>query len=151
MVTMSKQDRDNALRALESSGSEYDEDAFRYFLAIEQARAGRSQGALPVLFATLEPTPGKPVPIPRSSASRLFHGMRGALRDTDVMGWYEQDHVAGAVLSSRAELAEVERALVIEAIQQRVDENVKKHLPAKVAHSLRVRVVHLKPKEVASA
>ena len=85
------------IRALECPpGAEYDEETFLYFLALGAgARRSRSNHPLRLLLATLEPVPGKPVPIPRASAARLFEGLRLSLRDTDVMGWYRQDRVAG--------------------------------------------------------
>ncbi len=82
---MSNADR-NGLKALECPpGTEYDEDTFLYFLAVEQARAERSNYPLRLLFATLEPTPGNPAPIPPVRATRLFEGLRLALRETDVI------------------------------------------------------------------
>ena len=67
-------------------------------------RAGtrqRSNRRLRLLLATLEAVPGKPAPILPAYAARLFEGLRLWLRETDVMGWYRQDRVAGAVLGVR--------------------------------------------------
>ena len=127
------------IRTLECPpGREYDEETFLYFLAIEQARAGNSNHRLRLLLASLEPVHGKPIPIPRASATRLFKGLRLSLRDTDIMGWYRQDCVAGAVLSAGADPLESEMSSVIE---QRVGEALRRRLPAKFAGCLRVRVV----------
>jgi hypothetical protein len=126
----------------------YDEDAFLYFLDIERARAGRANLPLQMLFATFEPEPGKPVPIPASDATRLFEGMTDTLRDTDVVGWYRQGSVAGAVLGARPDARGSEMSGVIE---QRVGEGLRRRVPAKVARSLRVRVVQLGPQQVATA
>ena len=125
-------------------GTEYDEDTFRYFMALEQARAGRANDPLPLLFATLEPVPGEPVPIPPASASRLFEGLRESLRETDVMGWYRQDHVAGAVLSARAGALASDMPRLIE---ERVGEGLRQRLPSRIARSLRVRVIQLGPRQ----
>lgn len=129
-------------------GMEYDEDAFLYFLDIERARAGRSNHALRLLFATLEPVPGRPVPIPPASATRLFEGLRLSLRETDVMGWYRQGRVAGAVLSARADAPGPRMSGLIE---QRVGDGLRQRLPVKVARGLRVRVIQLGPRRIVNA
>jgi hypothetical protein len=126
----------------------YDEDAFLYFLDIERARAGRANLPLRMLFATFEPEPGKPVPIPASSAIRMFEGMTHTLRDTDVVGWYRQGSVAGAVLGARPDAQDSEMSGTVE---QRVGEGLRRRVPAKIARSLRVRVVQLGPRQVATA
>ena len=122
-------------------GSEYDETAFHYFLATERARAARAGRPLRLLLAALEPTPDLPMPFSRGSASRLFSGLRAALRETDVIGWYRQDHVAGAVLSAWQE------ALVDGAgpLDRRIEQSLRRCLPDTLARSLRVRVVEHDP------
>jgi len=134
------------IRALECPpGREYNEETFLYFLAIERARAERSNRRLRLLLATLEPVLGKPVPISSSHAARLFEGLRLSLRDTDVMGWYRQDRVAGAVLN------EPPGALLCEMsdfIEQRVGDGLRQRLPSSIARTLRVRVVHQGPRRL---
>ncbi len=124
-------------------GTACDEDAFQYFLDIERARAGRSNQDLRLLFATVESAPGKPGPIPEASASRLFEGMRQSLRETDVVGWYRQGHVAGALLTARPDAHEPGTSGLIE---RRVGDGLRQGLPAKIARGLRVRVVQLGPR-----
>jgi hypothetical protein len=134
------------IRALECPpGAEYDEETFLYFLSMERARAGRANYQLRLLLATLEPVPGRPIQIPRASAARLFDGLRLSLRDTDITGWYRQDHVAGAVLGAPADAPEWETPGPIE---QRVGEALRRRLPSKLAGSLRVRVVQHGPRRV---
>ena len=141
---MSSQTRTGTIRALECpNGAEYDEEAFLYFLALEQARAHRSKHPLPLLLATLEPVPGQTIPFPRSGASSLFKGLRLSLRDTDVMGWYRQDHVAGAVLSTPTGAPAIKAAGTLE---QRIGDGLRKQLPPSLAASLRVRVVQQGPR-----
>ena len=146
---MANQNHNGPIRALECRpGAEYDEETFLYFLAIERARAERSNRRLRLLLATLEPIPGKPVAIARASAAKLFEGLRLSLRDTDIMGWYEQDRVAGAVLSAPVDAAGWETPGPIE---ERVGEGLRRRLPAKVAGSLRVRVVQHGPRPVSDS
>ena len=129
-------------------GTGYDEDTFLYFMAVERARAERSNHPLRLLFATLEAVPGTPAPIPSASASKLFRGLRMSLRETDVLGWYRQGCVAGAVLSERADRY---RSDLSGAIQERVGEVLRRQLPSEVARRLRVRVVQLGPQPLESA
>jgi len=124
-------------------GAEYDQETFNYFLSTELARAERSNRRLRILLVTLEPVPGRPIPIPRASAGRLFEGLRQSLRDTDVMGWYQQDLAASAVLSDRAGTDGPETA---GRVEQRVGDGLRRRLPARIAGSLRVRVVQLGPR-----
>jgi hypothetical protein len=145
MTFMANQHRLRSIRVLDCpSGSEYDEETFRYFLGIEQARAARANHPLRLLLATLETSPGQTVPFTKAGASRLFDALRLALRDTDVMGWYRQSHVAGAVLtvpvvSRGAELSE--------HLERRIGEEVRRRMPSNIARLVRVRVINRAPSE----
>jgi hypothetical protein len=138
--------RPNSIRALGGRpGAAYDEETFLHLLAIERARADRANQRLRILLATVEPAGGKPVTIPPASANKLFDALRLLLRETDIMGWYEQTRVAGAVLSAPADSAGFEDPGLIE---QRVEDGLKKKLPASVARHLRVRVTQHGPRRV---
>jgi hypothetical protein len=126
-------------------GAAYDERTFLYFLAIERARVERSNRPLRLLCATLEPVPGKPVAISPASAARLFEGLRLSLRETDVMGWYRQDRVAGAVLTACADAPGSEMSGLVE---RRVGEWLRQRLPSKLARSLRVRIIQQGPRRL---
>lgn len=134
---MANHDRLKAVRVLDAPrGGEYDEETFRYFLSIEQARATRSNQSLRLLLASLDGE-GQPATFTRSASTRVFDAMRAALRDTDVVGWYQQDRVAAAVLTA---LPAAERDHVPQ-LEKRVIEGVKRHLPARMAVSLTIKVV----------
>jgi hypothetical protein len=149
LLDMSKRNRGERRGAPKRPpGEEYDEDTFLYFLHVERARAERAKCPLRLLFATLEPVRGKPAPIPAESAARLFEGLRRSLRETDVIGWYKRDRVAGAVLAARAGVAGREPSV---AIERRVGEDVRQCLPSAEAHSLKVRVVQLGPRQVGNS
>jgi hypothetical protein len=140
---MSSENRFGPTRTLDCpKGMACDEDAFQYLLDLERARAGRSNHPVQLLFATIESAPGKPAAIPAPSAARLFQGMRKSLRETDVVGWYRQGRVAGAVLTARPDAQAPGMSGLIE---QRVEDGLRQGLPAKVARGLRVRVVQLGP------
>jgi len=134
------------IRALERPpGTEYDEETFLYFLTMERARAGRSSQRLRLLLVTLEPVPGKPGPILPASAARLFKALKVLLRDTDIMGWYRRDHVAGAILTACAGSPEDEASDLIEG---RVREGLLERLPSDLARVLRVRITQQGPRRL---
>jgi hypothetical protein len=121
-------------------GTGYTEAAFLYFMALEQARAQRASGALRLLLVSVEPSPGRRVPIPPATAARLFGALRLSMRDTDVVGWYRQDRIAGVLLSERGEAP---RSEGWRAIEERVERALSKQLPAREIGSLRLRVVQV--------
>jgi len=77
------------------AGQVYNEEAFRYFLEIEEKRAERSQ----VPFFLLLISPRDEQTVAPAIASKLFEVLRPCVRDTDFTGWYRQDFVVGAVLT----------------------------------------------------
>lgn len=135
-----------SVRALgRRSTAEYDEDTFLHLLAIEQARADRSRRRLRLLLATREPAGGRPAPFSGTTAAKLFQGLGQLLRDTDIMGWYRQGLVAGAVLTAPGDGSESETVAVI---QKRVEEGLRRRLPPSLASELRVRVTQQGPRPV---
>jgi len=146
LVEMAKPEQPKSIRALNGrAGIEYDEETFLHLLTIERARAERANQRLRLLLVTLEPVAGKPAPIPAAGAARLFEGLRQLLRDTDIVGWYDQGRVAGAVLTAPADAPGFETSGVI---QQRVGDGLRQRLPASLAGSLRVRVTQHGPRRL---
>ena len=134
---MANHDRLKPVRVLDAPrGGEYDEETFRYFLSIEQARAARSNQPLRLLLASLD-AGVHPPDFSRSVSTKVFGAMRAALRDTDVVGWYQQDKVAAAVLTALPVVEDGHAA----QLEKRVVEGVRRHLPAKMAIRLTVTVV----------
>jgi hypothetical protein len=141
---MLNHDPQHRIRLLECPpGAEYDEETFLYFLAIEEARALRSNQRLRLLLATLEPRAGRPVPFPPASTRKVFEGLRQSLRDTDVTGWYRQGRAAAAMLSEHGDGPGLETSGIVE---QRVREGLCRQLPTKISSGLRVRIVQLGPR-----
>ena len=124
-------------------GQAYNEEAFRYFLEIERKRAARLGRPRLLLVVGLT---GQPKPDARISpvlAARLFSNLWLCLRETDVIGWYREDRVAGAVLT------QVEDGLRPDAtreIRRRVKRALCEGLSADAAPRLRVRVYQLRPR-----
>lgn len=143
---MAKPNEHKTIRALDSRpGAAYDEETFLHLLAIERARADRANQKLRLLLATVEPASGKPATITDANAARLFDGLRQLLRETDIMGWYEQPRIAGAVLTAPNDAPGFEDASLIE---QRVADGLRAKLPAGIARHLRVRVTQHGPRRI---
>jgi len=137
--------RPRPIRVLDCpTGREYDEETFRFFLGIEQARAARANQPVRLLLATLESNPGQALPFPRAGVARFFDALRLTLRDTDVLGWYEQGRVAGAVLTVPVGNQTPE---LVEHLEQRIGEEMRRRMPSNIAKLLRVRVLHRAPSE----
>lgn len=138
MMRMANQHRLRPIRVLDATaGVEYDEETFRYFLSIEQARATRANQPLRLLLASLDGSGGQAAQFPRPASSRLFAAMRQALRDTDVVGWYQQDRIAAAVLTALPAAGEHK----IASLEKRITDDLKRRLPSSVAGRVRLRVV----------
>jgi hypothetical protein len=124
-----------------AAGREYDEGVFLYFLDIERSRANRSNRSLRLLLVSIDRTPGTPVPLTGATAARVFAALRGSLREIDVIGWYEQHRVAGAVLSARSDADGPDMS---DAILQRVQTGLSRRLRPAGVRTLRVRVIELR-------
>ena len=79
-------------------GYAYNEQAFRYLLAIEQKCSERSGCPFLLLLVDLKEESGIGVRIDPMVATKLFSALGLCLRETDVVGWYREERVAGAVL-----------------------------------------------------
>ena len=118
----------------------YNEDAFRYFLAVERARARRSQRCLFLVLLGIQPSPGRPAHLPDALATALFRGLGASVREVDFVGWYKEGRVPAAVLAQGIRASDDSMA---PAIADRVSAEVKKRLPVPQAGSVRVRVIRI--------
>ena len=123
------------------------EEAFHELLAIERTRAGRSTDSLRLLLVSLKPGPRQALPIKPSVAARLFAGLDEAVRETDVVGWYREGRVAGAVLIDPTHTKGLDGC---SAILQRVNGMLEARLPSTLARQLHVRAVPVRPKPAGS-
>ena len=123
-------------------GKAYGEQGFRHFLDVERARADRSGRPLRLLVVTLVSEDGTQAHIPRPAAVGIFEGLWKTLRETDLVGWYEEGRTVGAALAERG-VADPETAT---AIQRRVIDAVRSQVPPRFVAPLRVRVVELAPR-----
>ena len=118
----------------------YNEDAFRYFLAVERARARRSQRCLFLVLVGIQPSPGRRADLPDATATALFRGLGASVREVDFVGWYKEGRVPAAVLAQGIKTSDNNMA---PAIADRVSAEVKKRLSVTQAGSVRVRVVRI--------
>lgn len=124
--------------ALEGRGGQaYNEEAFRYVLAIEQKRSERSGRPAILLLVDVNDQPEASMPIAPTLARRIFSGLWRCLRESDVVGWYREGRVAGAVLTESRDRARPE---VARLVSHRIREALCAHVPSDVARRLRVRV-----------
>jgi hypothetical protein len=123
-------------------GQAYNEDAFRYFLQIERKRAARAHRPVLLLLLDLRDQPAIGPRIEPTLAARVFAGLWRCLRETDVVGWYREDRVVGAVLTQVEDGPS--RSEVTRATRERVTAALCQDLSPDVARRLRVRVYQLR-------
>jgi len=124
-------------------GHAYNEEAFRYLLGVHQRRAERSNRPFLLLLIDMKPERGLPAHIPPAVARKLFVGLWRALREADVIGWYRQELIAGAVLT------ELPRGTALEAtraVEERVAAALSVDLPAAIGRQIQVRVCQIQPR-----
>jgi hypothetical protein len=124
-------------------GQAYGEEAFRYFLDIERKRAARVAGrSFLLLLVRVRRHPTQPTPgISRELATTLLSTLSLSLRETDVVGWYREDHVAAAVLT---QVADGTQADVSRLIRQRVIGSLGDTVDADVVGRLQLRFITVK-------
>jgi len=129
--------------ALESRfGQAYNEEAFRFFLEIERRRGARAQRPVVLLLLDLRRLPPTGTPIDPLLAAKVFSGLWLCIRETDVVGWFREERIAGAVLT---QLDSAPGQNVSQAIRQRVTTAIRTAVAPDLARRLRVRVYQLRP------
>ena len=118
----------------------YDEEAFRYFLALEQKRANRANRACLLLLVDLKTQAEAPVPMDPKVADKMFASLLRCLRETDFFGWYRHGRVAGAVLTQHGNGPEAELPSVV---GDRVSRALLESLPSEIGRRVQVRLYRL--------
>ena len=127
----------------------YNEEAFRYLLAVERERFDRSGRPFLLLLMAPAPQPGVGPRIARPVARKLFAGLRSCLRETDFIGWYHEERVAGAVLT---DLGDRTAAAVGRRVGHTLGRALRESCSSDVTHGFQVRVYeHAGPGEAAPA
>ncbi len=130
--------------ALESRlGQAYDEETFLRFLATERKRSERSGSPFLLLLVDLNEEPGVSVRIAPEVSDRLFSRLWLCVRETDIVGWYREERVAGALLT---QITSGTVSDVCRTVSERVADELRRGLPADVARRVQHRVYQLGPK-----
>ena len=132
-----------ALAVSTRSGYAYNEEAFQYLLGVQRRRSQRSDRPFLLLLFDLRHPSGLPARIDAALARKLFAGLWRALREADVIGWYREEQIAGAVLT---DLGTGPCADVSEVIMRRVQVTLSETLPQDIARRLQMRVCSLQPR-----
>ena len=115
----------------------YGEPAFHYFLDIERERSIRSAHPCVLLRVDLKDRHGVPTHMPQATSERLFLAIAQSVRETDFIGWYEDQRVAGAVLT---EVAEGRQNDSIRRTLDRIRHRFETDFPVAVSSRLDIRV-----------
>jgi hypothetical protein len=127
----------------EGPAQPYNEEAFRYLLAVERERCDRSGGPFLLLLMAPAPRPGVRERIARPVARKLFASLRLCLRETDFVGWYHEERVAAAVLT---DLGGRTAAAVGRRVGETIGKALRESCSPDVAHGFQVRVYeHAEP------
>jgi hypothetical protein len=123
--------------ALSGDTAVYNEEAFRFLLDIERRRFDASSQLFVLVLVELTRRVAHPEQIPAPIASKIFDSLTRTLRDTDLVGWYRDQRVIGAVLTHVGEtpLAESTRQM-----STRVTQALASDLPEDTAKQLKVRL-----------
>lgn len=124
----------------------YNEEAFRFFLALERKRAERFNRSFLLLLVNLRKQPSMGHTshhIAPHVATDVFGALCVCVREVDFMGWYREERVVGAVLSHGAAVLEREAS---HRIGQRCVAALSERLPAQIASRMQVRVLQLRPR-----
>lgn len=123
--------------ALAGHGDAYNEEAFHYLLAVERKRFEHSSRPFALVLVELEEPSGQTARIDPAAGARVFAGLARSLRDTDVIGWYREGRIAGALLTH---LGDASIADVSHQMADRVTRILREDLPEGIARRLKVRL-----------
>jgi hypothetical protein len=117
----------------------YNETAFEYFLALERNRSELSSRPLLLMLVDLKKQNGTNQDLDARLAVKLFAALSQSLRDTDVIGWYREQQIAGAVLT----FADGPEPDASSRIAERVSDALSESLSSDIVRRLQVRVYQL--------
>jgi lipopolysaccharide/colanic/teichoic acid biosynthesis glycosyltransferase len=101
------------------------EDAFRALLLLERRRAERSRKPFVLMLVSL-PTRKAAGSV---ASQRVASTVSGIIRESDILGWYQQDSVLGVIFTEivsagKVPIIETLRSKVLNALQQALDPSV---------------------------
>jgi len=80
------------------TGGAYNQEAFHYLLALEEQRFERAQRPFALALVAHRPS-APPGLISAAVAAQVFSALSASLRETDVIGWYDEGRIVGAILT----------------------------------------------------
>jgi len=119
----------------------YGEPAFRYLMDIERERSVRSDRPCVLVRVDLRDSNGAAATIPQATSDRLFVAIAESVRETDFLGWYEDERVVGAVLT---EIAGERQAEGIRCAVERIRRTFEDSFPVEVSSRLDIRVTSVR-------
>ena len=128
-------------------GQAYNEEAFKYLLGLHRRRSQRSERPFVLVLVELKEHSTSQTRIEHGIARRLFSGLCTALRDSDVIGWYQDGYIAGALLT---DVARGTWPHISGVITQRVESTLAAAVPSSITERLQVRVCQIQPKLLTS-
>ena len=120
----------------------YNEEAFWYLLRVERRRSERSRRPFLLVLIVLEDEPGASVRFLPSIVDKLFSGISRVLRETDVIGWYREKQIVGALLSGHGDAPWTD---VSARVTERVTDALSQALPAIASRRIQVRTYQIQP------
>ena len=113
----------------------YSQEAFHYFLQIEQKRSQLTGRPFLLLLVDRRKTPGIRVRLDPAAANQVLSGLLCCLRETDIVGWYRRGRVVGALLT------DFDRSL-LPASSPRVSHVLDTRVTSTVVRQFHVRAYH---------
>jgi lipopolysaccharide/colanic/teichoic acid biosynthesis glycosyltransferase len=108
------------------------EPVFRRFLFLERRRCERSESRFGLLLVEFEPLQKT---LAAKAIPDVVLAIAGAMRETDITGWYEDGSTLGVILTT---LNEAQRETVETAVVERVKNTLALHLSAPDAERVRI-------------
>ena len=114
----------------------YNEEAFRYFLQVEEKRFLRSNRRFLLLLLDVNNEAGTAEPFDPSLSKKLFEALKPCVRETDFVGWYRQGQVIGVACT---QLEDTQGATVLSVVADRFQKAMRGVLPDRVGSRVQVR------------
>ena len=118
-------------------GAAYNEEAFHYLLEVERKRFEASNQPFVLLLVDLTRHVGQGDRMIAVIGAKVFVSLTRSLRDTDMIGWYRQGRIIGALLTH---LGDAPVADVSGQMAKRVTRAFGSDLPREIARHLKVRL-----------
>jgi len=112
-----------------------DEETFRRTIAVERKRTERSKS--PFLLMLLETGDGVRAEQQRVILDVIIAALTLSSRDTDIVGWYKERAVVGAMFTG---LTGEDKASIVDMIVERVSGTLRDELPAEQFEQIRISV-----------